>query len=149
MTTDPRLIECAKAVKATMAERLLATGAVNPSGAEYHLEIARACLIEWRAIELYAASGFQMAIYKTGAESWPHDREDVRARYRAQACAELFGDNGIFLVVHGPVSEHFMNIRGTDLRCERYADGHLENCFVNGHPVSAKTYLKAKKELSE
>jgi hypothetical protein len=46
-------------------------------------------MVERVAIAMYDAEGFQRAIYKSGAEGWPHDREDVRDRYRKIARAAI------------------------------------------------------------
>ena len=41
--------------------------------------------VEKLAIQLYEADCFMLGLYSTGEESWLHDREDVRERYRAKA----------------------------------------------------------------
>ena len=43
--------------------------------------------IEQKAIDLYAADGFLLAIYSDPKESWAADREEVRERYRQLARA--------------------------------------------------------------
>lgn len=51
--------------------------------------IERAAEVERIAIEMYERDGMMLAIYKTGAESWPHDREAVKERYRTKARQSL------------------------------------------------------------
>ena len=45
--------------------------------------------LEQLAIQLYEADGFMLCMYRTGAESWPHDREGVRQQYREKARKKL------------------------------------------------------------
>lgn len=45
--------------------------------------------IEQQAIRLYEADSMMLALYPTGEQSWPHDRESVRQRYRDQAKQQL------------------------------------------------------------
>ena len=46
-------------------------------------------VIERVAIALYESDGMMLAIYATGAKSWPHDREEVRERFRRNARAAI------------------------------------------------------------